>query len=67
MGNQVGAPRFCPAADPIMREPGVLSIDELIALMLAEDESADGTGARRTVRRGATVIGYMEVNEAGTR
>lgn len=60
-GNPVGQPRFCVSERPIIRSPGVLTIEEHLALMLGQGEVAEGYESRRTVKRGDHVTGFIEI------
>lgn len=63
-GNPVGMPRFCLSERPIVREPGVLTIEEHLALMLDKGETTEGSETQRTVKRGESVIGFIEIVDA---
>jgi hypothetical protein len=49
------------AADSIVREPGLLTIEEHLASLLKEGETVDDSVTMRTIRRDGQVLGYIEV------
>jgi len=60
--ERLGDPHSCTGPRDIQRVLGVLTIDEQIASMLAEDERAEpGQNGSRKIFRGADVVGYIVV------
>lgn len=62
-GDTVEGPRLCARPGRIVREPGLLSLDELFAQFLREGEAAedvDGHGRWKIVR-GSQLAGFFEV------
>lgn len=61
LGKAIGNPQPCVAADSIVREPGLLTIEEHLASLLKEGETVDDSVTMRTIRRDGQVLGYIEV------
>lgn len=62
-GGLVGAPRLCAKPGRMARVPGLMTIEEQIAVMLGDSESVEGAGAlgRWNVLEGGELKGFIEV------
>lgn len=60
-GDQIGAPRLCAKPGQVVRVPGLLTIEEQIALFLIDGESVQdfGTGGRWQVLEGNQLTGFI--------
>jgi hypothetical protein len=57
----VGEPLRCFVPGAIAAEPGVLTIEQCVTLLLLEDESAQGDGDMRPIKRGGVLVGYIHI------
>lgn len=62
-GHTIAHVRVYATEHAIAREPGILCVDEALALMLSDGETIDGEDRRRTIRRGEHVTGWIEILE----
>jgi hypothetical protein len=62
-GHVIGQPRFYAHPDPVMREPGVLTLEEHMAQMLDEGEACVCGTERLEIRRDGRAVGYVEIVE----
>jgi hypothetical protein len=62
-GNMIGAPQLCAKPGRIMRVLGLLTIEEQIAILLVEGETAQDLGAFRRwqIVEGNRPTGFIEV------
>jgi hypothetical protein len=70
-GNTIGAPYRCAKPGRLVRVPGLLTVEEQIAILLAEGETVQELGAfgRWQIVQGSHPTGFIEVldeNRGGT-
>jgi len=61
LGEAIDNPQAWVVTDSIVREPGLLTIEEHLASLLKEGETVDDSVTMRTIRRDGQVLGYIEV------
>jgi hypothetical protein len=63
-GCDVGEPLRCFVPGAIVAEPGTLTIEQCLMLLLADGECAQGDGDVRPIRRGGELVGYLHITDA---
>jgi len=65
-GETIGAPRLCAKPGRVARVPGLLTVEEQIAVLLGERESVQDNGARGrwSVYEGNEPTGFIDVLDA---
>jgi hypothetical protein len=60
-GQDQAAAAWCIESQTIVRELGVLTVDEQIATLIAGDERVVGASRLRPVFKAGVIVGYIEV------
>jgi hypothetical protein len=62
-GFEVAPPRDCFDPDTIAAQPGRMTVEECVAMLIAQDERCIGESNKRPIKRGAKLVGYIEISE----
>jgi len=62
-GREVRKPLRCIFPGAIAAEPGIRTIEQCIAMLLIDGESAEGDSDRRVVTQAGKVVGYIDLSE----
>ena len=62
-GFEVNPPRACLDPDTIIAQPGRMTVEECVAMLVAQDECCLGASNKRPIKRGAELVGYIEISE----
>jgi hypothetical protein len=60
-GRDLAEPALCIGSQAIVRQLGVLTVDEQIATLLVGDERVEGATRLRPVLKDRAIVGYIEV------
>ena len=66
-GLEIGPPRICFDPQTIVARPGHTTVEECVAMLLADGEQCVGTADRRPIRRGEELVGYIDVTSTRPR
>jgi hypothetical protein len=62
-GIEVEPPRACFDPGTIIAQPGRMTIEECVAMLVNQDECCLGASNKRPIRRGAELVGYIDITE----
>jgi hypothetical protein len=66
-GFEVEPPRACFDPGTIIAQPGRMTIEECVAMLVREDERCLGASGKRPIKRGAELVGYIDISEVSPR
>jgi hypothetical protein len=62
-GFEVAPPRACFDPGTIIAKPGHMTVEECVAMLVAQDERCLGASNKRPIKRGAELVGYIDITE----
>jgi hypothetical protein len=66
-GFEVEPPRACFDPGTIVAQPGRMTVEECVAMLVSQDERCLGASNKRPIKRGAELVGYIDITEVSPR
>jgi hypothetical protein len=60
-GRETGEPLRCYLANAIVAEPGLLTLEQCLRILLVDGECAEGDSDKRPIRCNGQLVGYIDI------